>query len=113
MLEIIRLEGHALGQEDSFVSRDVHLLQVLPLIFFCLFVSFLLLLLLLLSSQSPLFEQLCNGIDENAVGACSELIFAPIDDMFPEDAPLVPSGFRIALLNSQPVESCFFAFDFL
>ncbi|CAK8536236.1 unnamed protein product [Lathyrus sativus] len=72
MLEIIRLEGHALGQEDSFVSRDVHLLQ------------------------------LCNGIDENAVGACSELIFAPIDDMFPEDAPLVPSGFRIALLNSQP-----------
>lgn len=70
MLEIIRLEG--LAQDDSFVSRDVHLLQ------------------------------LCTGIDENAVGACSELIFAPIDDMFPEDAPLVPSGFRIVLLNSQP-----------
>lgn len=34
MLEIIRLEGHALGQEDSFVSRDVHLLQVLPLTVF-------------------------------------------------------------------------------
>jgi homeobox-leucine zipper protein len=46
------------------------------------------------------------------VGACSELIFAPIDDMFPEDAPLVPSGFRIVLLNSQPVESRFFVFDF-
>jgi hypothetical protein len=29
MLEIIRLEG--LAQDDSFVSRDVHLLQVLPL----------------------------------------------------------------------------------
>ncbi|GAU15654.1 hypothetical protein TSUD_109120 [Trifolium subterraneum] len=71
MLEVIRLEGHAPTHEDSFVSRDVHLLQ------------------------------LCTGIDENAVGACSELIFAPIDDMFPEDAPLVPSGFRIALLNSQ------------
>ncbi|XP_045801835.1 homeobox-leucine zipper protein REVOLUTA-like [Trifolium pratense] len=71
MLEVIRLEGHAPAHEDSFVSRDVHLLQ------------------------------LCTGIDENAVGACSELIFAPIDDMFPEDAPLVPSGFRIALLNSQ------------
>jgi hypothetical protein len=24
----------------------------------------------------------------------------------------VPSGFRIALLNSPQVESCFFAFDF-
>ncbi|KAK2370826.1 homeobox-leucine zipper protein ATHB-15 [Trifolium repens] len=70
MLEVIRLEGHSPTQEDSFVSRDVHLLQ------------------------------LCTGTDENAVGACSELIFAPIDDMFPEDAPLVPSGFRIALLNS-------------
>jgi homeobox-leucine zipper protein len=32
--------------------------------------------------------------------------------MFPEDAPLVPSGFRIALVNSQQVESYFFAFDF-
>ncbi|KVI09334.1 Homeodomain-containing protein [Cynara cardunculus var. scolymus] len=27
MLEVIRLEGHALGQEDPFVSRDIHLLQ--------------------------------------------------------------------------------------
>ncbi|XP_024971452.1 homeobox-leucine zipper protein REVOLUTA isoform X2 [Cynara cardunculus var. scolymus] len=71
MLEVIRLEGHALGQEDPFVSRDIHLLQ------------------------------LCSGIDENAVGACSELIFAPIDEMFPDDAPLIPSGFRIIPLDPK------------
>jgi hypothetical protein len=31
MLEVIRLEGHSLAQEDAFVSRDIHLLQVMPL----------------------------------------------------------------------------------
>ncbi|XP_015952399.1 homeobox-leucine zipper protein REVOLUTA [Arachis duranensis] len=72
MLEVIRLEGHSLAQEDAFASRDIHLLQI------------------------------CSGIDENAVGACSELIFAPIDEMFPDDAPLVPSGFRIIPLDSKP-----------
>ncbi|KAI3706404.1 hypothetical protein L6452_24124 [Arctium lappa] len=71
MLEVVRLEGHALGQEDPFMSRDIHLLQ------------------------------LCSGIDENAVGACSELVFAPIDEMFPDDAPLVPSGFRIIPLDPK------------
>jgi len=30
MLEVIRLEGHSLAQEDAFVSRDIHLLQVMP-----------------------------------------------------------------------------------
>ncbi|KAI4322268.1 hypothetical protein L6164_021979 [Bauhinia variegata] len=70
-LEVIRLEGHSIAQEDAFVSRDIHLLQI------------------------------CSGIDENAVGACSELIFAPIDEMFPDDAPLVPSGFRIIPLDSK------------
>ncbi|WJX50227.1 hypothetical protein P8452_36561 [Trifolium repens] len=72
MLEVIRLEGHSLAQEDAFVSRDIHLLQI------------------------------CSGTDENAVGTCSELIFAPIDEMFPDDAPLVPSGFRIIPLDSKP-----------
>lgn len=71
MLEVIRLEGHSLGQEDPFISRDIHLLQ------------------------------LCSGVDENAVGACSELVFAPIDEMFPDDAPLLPSGFRIIPLDSK------------
>ncbi|CAL0304075.1 unnamed protein product [Lupinus luteus] len=72
MLEVIRLEGHSLAQEDTFVSRDIHLLQI------------------------------CSGVDENAIGACSELIFSPIDEMFPDDAPLVPSGFRIIPLASKP-----------
>ncbi|KAI7739937.1 hypothetical protein M8C21_029339 [Ambrosia artemisiifolia] len=27
MLEVVRLEGHALGQEDLFTSRDIHFLQ--------------------------------------------------------------------------------------
>ncbi|CAN1784941.1 Homeobox-leucine zipper protein ATHB-8 [Linum perenne] len=39
--------------------------------------------------------QLCNGVDENAVGNCAELIFAPIDASFSDDAPIIPSGFRI------------------
>ncbi|KAK6936050.1 Homeobox domain [Dillenia turbinata] len=71
LLEVIRLEGHSLTQEDAFISRDVHLLQI------------------------------CSGVDENAVGACSELVFAPIDEMFPDDAPLLPSGFRIIPLESK------------
>ncbi|KAK9279371.1 hypothetical protein L1049_013050 [Liquidambar formosana] len=71
MLEVIRLEGHSLTQEDAFISRDIHLLQI------------------------------CSGVDENAVGACSELVFAPIDEMFPDDAPLLPSGFRIIPLDSK------------
>ncbi|KAK6152559.1 hypothetical protein DH2020_012198 [Rehmannia glutinosa] len=37
--------------------------------------------------------QVCNGVDENAVGTCAELIFAPIDASFSDDAPLLPSGF--------------------
>ncbi|XP_022729816.1 homeobox-leucine zipper protein REVOLUTA-like isoform X2 [Durio zibethinus] len=75
LLEVIRLEGHSLVQEDAFLSRDVHLLQI------------------------------CCGIDENAVGACSELVFAPIDEMFPDDAPLLPSGFRIIPLESKPSDT--------
>lgn len=48
--------------------------------------------------------QICSGIDENAVGACSELVFAPIDEMFPDDAPLLPSGFRVIPLDSKTVK---------
>lgn len=29
LLEVVRLEGHSLAQEDAFLSRDIHLLQVL------------------------------------------------------------------------------------
>ncbi|KAB1996975.1 hypothetical protein ES319_D13G269000v1 [Gossypium barbadense] len=75
LLEVIRLEGQSLTQEDAFLSRDIHLLQI------------------------------CSGIDDNAVGACSELVFAPIDEMFPDDAALLPSGFRIIPLESKPDSS--------
>ncbi|KAJ4978527.1 hypothetical protein NE237_009307 [Protea cynaroides] len=75
MLEIIRLEGHALTQEEAVLSRDIHLLQI------------------------------SSGVNENAVGACSELVFAPIDEMFPDDAPLLPSGFRIIPLDSKSCET--------
>ncbi|XP_022969629.1 homeobox-leucine zipper protein REVOLUTA-like [Cucurbita maxima] len=75
LLEVVRLESHPLAQEDTFMSRDVHLLQM------------------------------CTGIDENAVGACSELVFAPINEMFPDDAVLLPSGFRIIPLHSETGDS--------
>uniref|UniRef100_A0A1D1Y2E3 Homeobox-leucine zipper protein ATHB-15 n=1 Tax=Anthurium amnicola TaxID=1678845 RepID=A0A1D1Y2E3_9ARAE len=44
--------------------------------------------------------QLCSGVDENALGTSSELVFAPIDASFVDDAPLLPSGFRIMPLDS-------------
>jgi len=50
-----------------------------------------------------LFLQLCSGVDENAVGTCAELIFAPIDASFSDDAPIIPSGFRIIPLDSGMV----------
>lgn len=42
-------------------------------------------------------------MDESAVGTCAELIFAPIDPSFADDAPLLPSGFRIICLDSKKV----------
>jgi hypothetical protein len=39
-------------------------------------------------------------VDENAVGNCAELMFAPIDASFSDDAPIIPSGFRIIPLDS-------------
>lgn len=42
-------------------------------------------------------------MDENAVGTCAELIFAPIDASFSDDAPIIPSGFRIIPLDSGMV----------
>ncbi|KAJ9537678.1 hypothetical protein OSB04_030411 [Centaurea solstitialis] len=69
LLEVIKLEGVGHCPEDAFTARDMFLLQ------------------------------LCSGMDENAVGMSSELIFAPIDASFAEDAPLLPSGFRITPLD--------------
>ncbi|XP_072956884.1 homeobox-leucine zipper protein HOX9-like isoform X1 [Typha angustifolia] len=68
-LEVVRLEGQALTQGEAILSRDVHLLQ------------------------------LRSGIDDNAVGSCFQLVFAPIDELFPDDALLLPSGFRVIPLD--------------
>ncbi|KAJ4951885.1 hypothetical protein NE237_028717 [Protea cynaroides] len=70
LLEVIKLENMGSGQDDTIIPRDIFLLQ------------------------------LCSGVDEKAVGACAELIFAPIDASFADDAPLLPSGFRIVPLDS-------------
>ncbi|KAI3684230.1 hypothetical protein L6452_33451 [Arctium lappa] len=69
LLEVIKMEGIGHCPEDALMSRDMFLLQ------------------------------LCNGMDENAVGMCAELIFAPIDASFADDAPLLASGFRIIPLD--------------
>jgi homeobox-leucine zipper protein len=45
------------------------------------------------------WEQLCSGIDENAVGVCSQLVFAPVDVTLSDDVPLLPSGFRVIPLD--------------
>ncbi|XP_047170830.1 homeobox-leucine zipper protein HOX32-like, partial [Vigna umbellata] len=45
--------------------------------------------------------QLCSGVDENAIGACAQLVFAPIDESFADDALLLPSGFRIIPLDPK------------
>ncbi|GJY25629.1 homeobox-leucine zipper protein ATHB-15 [Tanacetum coccineum] len=71
LLEVIKLEGVEQCPEDALMPRDMFLLQ------------------------------LCSGMDENAVGTCAELIFAPIDSSFADDAPLLPSGFRIIPLDSN------------
>lgn len=48
--------------------------------------------------------QLCSGVDENAAGACAQLVFAPIDESFGDDAPLLPSGFRVIPLEPKSVQ---------
>nr|XP_009408551.1 PREDICTED: homeobox-leucine zipper protein HOX32-like [Musa acuminata subsp. malaccensis] len=70
-LEVIKLEGHVFNQDDVILSRDVYLLQ------------------------------LCSGVDEDAVGACAQLVFAPIDESFADDVPLLPSGFRVIPLEPK------------
>ena len=72
-MEVIRLENMAQYRDDVVMPSDIFLLQV------------------------------CNGVDESAVGTCAELIFAPIDASFSDDAPLLPSGFRIIPLESKSV----------
>ncbi|KAJ0436619.1 putative transcription factor & lipid binding HD-SAD family [Helianthus annuus] len=75
LLEVIKMESVEHCPEDALIPRDMFLLQ------------------------------LCSGMDENAVGMCAELIFAPIDSSFADDAPLLPSGFRIIPLDSVKEKS--------
>ncbi|KAM3361720.1 homeobox-leucine zipper protein ATHB-14 isoform X1 [Capsicum galapagoense] len=70
-LEVVRLEGHAFSPENIALSRDMYLLQ------------------------------LCTGIEENATGACAQLVFAHIDESFGDDAPLLPSGFSVIPLEPK------------
>jgi hypothetical protein len=73
ILEVVRLEGQALTHDDGLMSRDIHLLQ------------------------------LCTGIDEKSMGSCFQLVSAPIDELFPDDAPLISSGFRVIPLDMKTV----------
>ncbi|KAL9165396.1 hypothetical protein ABFS82_06G168400 [Erythranthe guttata] len=58
-------------------------------------------LLLTVSSGDIYHLQMSNGMEDNGFGACSELIFAPVDRTIPDDAVLFASGFRIYLLGSH------------
>ncbi|KAJ3674514.1 hypothetical protein LUZ60_005130 [Juncus effusus] len=70
-LEVMRIEGHGFGHDDVVLPRDLYMLQ------------------------------LCSGVDENAVGVCAQLVFAPIDESLADDAPLLPSGFRVIPLDCK------------
>ncbi|KAH1134791.1 hypothetical protein GLYMA_05G166400v4 [Glycine max] len=70
-LEVVRIEGNAFPPDDVAWACDMYLMQ------------------------------LCSGIDENAIGACAQLVFAPIDESFADDALLLPSGFRIIPLDPK------------
>ncbi|XP_022868181.1 homeobox-leucine zipper protein ATHB-15-like isoform X1 [Olea europaea var. sylvestris] len=70
-MEVVRLENVSHFREDTIMPSDIF------------------------------FVQVCSGVDENAVGSCAELIFAPIDASLSDDAPLLPSGFRIIPLDSK------------
>ncbi|CAM8886297.1 unnamed protein product [Rhodiola kirilowii] len=69
-MEVIKLENYGHYQDEMIMPSDIFLLQ------------------------------LCNGVDETAMGTSAELIFAPMDASFSDDAPLLPSGFRIIPLGS-------------
>ncbi|KAK8963432.1 Homeobox-leucine zipper protein HOX32 [Platanthera guangdongensis] len=52
--------------------------------------------------------QLCEGIDEDAVSSCAQLVFAPMDQSFSCDTPLLPSGFRVMPLDFKALISITF-----
>jgi homeobox-leucine zipper protein len=106
----MRLEGHGFSHDEMVLPRDLYMLQVLQIYlkyFFandilcrnsCLFSAFL-----IYCGTSVETSQLCSGLDESSLGACAQLVFAPIDESFSDDAPLLPSGFRVIPLDSKMV----------
>ncbi|KAH6801686.1 hypothetical protein C2S51_033132 [Perilla frutescens var. frutescens] len=53
------------------------------------------------ASSGDLYHlQICNGMEDNDFGTCSELIFAPIDRNISDNVVLLSSGFRIYLGTS-------------
>ncbi|QHN81605.1 Homeobox-leucine zipper protein [Arachis hypogaea] len=54
-----------------------------------------------LCAKASMLLQLCSEVDENAIGACAQLVFAPIDESFDNDALLLPSGFRVIPLDPK------------
>ena len=116
-LEVVRIEGHAFSPEDVAFARDMYLLQVkVKVIVICVYVWAGLLILFeqrvvafsvndfYLPFLCNLMWQLCSGVDENAIGACAQLVFAPIDESFADDALLLPSGFRVIPLDPKTVQ---------
>jgi homeobox-leucine zipper protein len=45
-------------------------------------------------------------VDESAVGACAQLVFAPVDVALSEDIPLLPSGFCVSPIDTSAAVSC-------
>nr|QOQ51179.1 class III HD-Zip protein [Cathaya argyrophylla] len=70
IMELVKFEGYDSARDGALVSKEMYLLQ------------------------------LCNGIDETAIGDCAQLVFAPVDGALSDDIPLLPSGFRVIPLDT-------------
>ncbi|XP_024390752.1 homeobox-leucine zipper protein HOX32 isoform X2 [Physcomitrium patens] len=55
-------------------------------------------------SRDTFLLQLCSGVDESAVGACAQLVFAPVDVALADDIPLLPSGFCVSPIDTNVVD---------
>ncbi|KAK9132686.1 hypothetical protein Scep_012214 [Stephania cephalantha] len=115
-LEVIRLEGPGFSEDDAVLPRDMHLLQIIAFrdvfqVFLAVVRSHALgLTIIVIVPFIEIWEDikksndqfaLCSGVDENAEGACAQLVFVPIDETFGDDAPLLPSGFRVIPLEPK------------
>jgi homeobox-leucine zipper protein len=110
-LEVIRLEGHSLCHDEVVLSRDMYLLQVFlqaPLLLLLfIYCNLCVVFYCIVLTRKHVALQLCSGVDENAAGACAQLVFAPIDESFADDAPLLPSGFRVIPLDAKTVSATY------